>query len=198
MRAVYRLQGTCWEELQMHNKRTMNLLDKFGLSVGLAFLLVLRHLLWHGSTNGFLQLLQRLLQSSTLENITEQTEAPNCAPDKIPKFSRMRLCQFWTHATRWGNQSVLEQRTAAHHADSNCALEGNMHGRQGCATNITHLLIQIKLTGTLDQGVLTARQECSQVGVHPRPNLAVQLPGLQFYAEKQDKQTLSRDPAWVP
>lgn len=78
----------------MHNKQTMSLLDKFGLSVGLAFLLVLRHLLWHGSTNGFLQLLQRLLQSSTLENITEQTEAPNCTPDKIPKFSRMRLCQF--------------------------------------------------------------------------------------------------------
>jgi len=78
----------------MHNKQTMSLLDKFGLSMGLAFLLVLRHLLWHGSTNGFLQLLQRLLQSSTLEHITEQTEAPHCAPAKTPKFGRMRPCQF--------------------------------------------------------------------------------------------------------
>lgn len=53
MRAAYRSQGTCWGKLQMLNKQTVSLLGKFGLSMGLAFLLVLSHLLWHDSTNGF-------------------------------------------------------------------------------------------------------------------------------------------------
>lgn len=53
MRAAYKSQGTCWGKLQMLNKQTVSLLGKFGLSMGLAFLLVLSHLLWHDSTNGF-------------------------------------------------------------------------------------------------------------------------------------------------
>lgn len=42
-----------------------------------------------------------------------------------------------------------------------------MRTRQGCAAKFTHLLIEVKLTGALDQSVLAAGEERSQVGVHP-------------------------------
>jgi len=70
-----------------------------------------------------------------------------------------------------------------------------MHTRQGCAAKCAHLLVEIKLTGTLEQSILTAREESSQVGIHPRPDLAIQLSRLQLYAEEQHKHSVDQGPA---
>lgn len=63
----------------------------------------------------------------------------------------------------------LEGTTPPQKVDNSCAPEirGNLHMRRGCAAKATHLLVEIKLTGTLDQSVLAAGEESSQVGINP-------------------------------
>lgn len=52
------------------------------------------------------------------------------------------------------------------------------------ASKITHLFVKIKPAGTFDQCVFAARKEGGQVSIHPGSDLAIQLTGLQLYAEE--------------
>lgn len=151
----------------MGNEQRRSLLGKLGLSVGLAFLLVLGHLLWHGPSNGFLQLLQRLLQSAPLERAQNILKLHVAGTPKSSQF------QPPSRATApHGGHSLS--------GDNSHAVPAHTH--TGLAGLWPHLLVEVEPAGSLEQGVLAAGEEGGQVSVDPRAYLAAQLTRLQLDA----------------
>lgn len=120
-----------------------HLLCDLGLRVCLAFILVLGHLLWHCPANGFLKLLERLLQTPPLQRA-----------EHIISLFYASLLILRTHYRNNHRDSAVADVASV---DSVTPQLGPEAKRLLC--RVTHLFIEVKFSSTFDQGILAAGQE---------------------------------------